>query len=116
MHRSLALVAALGAATFWFMSGHQPALSAATNTGVITGTVESAVGPEGGVWVIAETDDLETVFRKIVVTDDDGKFLLPDLPSAVYDVWVRGDGLADSDGTEHHQRAENSRSCHSSLL
>ena len=47
-------------------------------------------------WVIAETDDLDTRFRKIVVTDDDGRFLLPDLPAATYDVWVRGYGLADS--------------------
>ena len=96
MRSLLAFVAALSAATVWFSSGHQPALSAAPNTGVITGTVVSGTGPEAGVWVIAETDDLATVFRKIVVTDDDGKFVLPDLPSAEYDVWVRGYGLVDS--------------------
>ena len=44
------------------------------------GVVTSTQGPEAGVWVIAETDDLETVFRKIVVTDDDGKFLMPEMP------------------------------------
>ena len=73
------------------------ALQAADNDGVIRGTVTSADGPEAGVWVIAETDDLETVFRKIVVTDDDGRFVLPELPDATFDVWVRGYGLVDSE-------------------
>ena len=65
----------------------------------IRGVVQSASGPEAGVWVIAETNDLETGFRKIVVTDDDGRFLVPDLPAAGYEVWVRGYGLVDSDKT-----------------
>jgi hypothetical protein len=70
---------------------------AADNTGVMTGTVTSTKGPEAGVWVIAETDELQTKFRKIVVTNDQGKFLLPELPKAAnYKVWVRGYGLADS--------------------
>src|SRR4029453_17678946 len=52
---------------------------------------------EAGVWVIAETDGLPTHFSRIVVTDDNGQFLIPDLPaSASYDVWVRGYGLRDS--------------------
>ena len=63
----------------------------------IAGVVRSAGGGEAGVWVIAETDDLETTFRKIVVTGDDGRFLVPDLPDADYEVWVRGYGLVDSD-------------------
>ena len=63
----------------------------------IGGVVRSAAGGEAGVWVIAETDDLETTFRKIVVTGDDGRFLVPDLPDADYAVWVRGYGLVDSD-------------------
>jgi hypothetical protein len=62
----------------------------------IGGVVTSAKGPEAGVWVIAETDDLETHFIKIVVTDDQGRYVLPDLPKAKYKVWVRGYGLTDS--------------------
>jgi hypothetical protein len=60
------------------------------------GVVASAKGPEPGVWVIAETTSLPTKFAKIVVTDDQGRYLLPDLPKADYEVWVRGYGLVDS--------------------
>ena len=66
------------------------------NPDTITGVVTSGAGPEAGVWVIAETRDLPTMFRKIVVTDDEGRFLLPELPQASYAVWVRGYGLVDS--------------------
>jgi hypothetical protein len=62
----------------------------------IGGVVTSANGPEAGVWVIAETKDLGTKFRKIVITNDGGQYLLPDLPKANYKVWVRGYGLVDS--------------------
>ena len=62
----------------------------------IGGVVTSANGPEAGVWVIAETNDLDTRFAKTVVTDDEGRYLVPDLPDATYDVWVRGYGLVDS--------------------
>jgi hypothetical protein len=62
----------------------------------IGGVVTSSNGPEGGVWVIAETTDLPTKFARIVVTDDQGRYLIPDLPSANYSVWVRGYGLVDS--------------------
>ena len=71
-------------------------LAQSPDEGDIGGVVQSAAGPEAGVWVIAETDDLDTRLRKIVVTDDDGRFLLPDLPAASYQVWVRGYGLVDS--------------------
>src|SRR5580692_11699117 len=62
----------------------------------IGGTVTSSRGPEAGVWVIAETHDFQTRFAKIVVTDEAGRYLIPDLPAAKYSVWVRGYGLADS--------------------
>ena len=62
----------------------------------IGGVVASTKGPEAGVWVIAETTDLPTRFVKIVVTDDQGRYLVPDLPKANYSVWVRGYGLVDS--------------------
>ncbi|MEZ5997534.1 MAG: hypothetical protein R3B98_02435 [Hyphomonas sp.] len=58
--------------------------------------------PEAGVWVIAETEGLATPYRKIVVTDDEGRFVVPQLPDADYDVWVRGYGLADSAKTAAH--------------
>src|SRR5437868_13743307 len=60
------------------------------------GVVTGPNGPEAGVWVIAETTDLPTKFAKIVVTDDQGRYVLPDLPKANYNVWVRGYGLVDS--------------------
>jgi hypothetical protein len=61
----------------------------------IGGVVTSSTGPEAGVWVIAETNDLPTKYRKIVVTDDQGRYVIPDLPKAEYKVWVRGYGLVD---------------------
>src|SRR6202049_3022869 len=65
----------------------------------IGGTVVNSSGgnAEGAVWVIAETKSLPVPFRKIVVTDDQGRFLVPDLPDGSYELWVRGYGLKDSD-------------------
>jgi len=82
-----AMLAAFGAS-----AGAQVALDADDIGGVVT----SANGPEAGVWVIAETDDLDTFYAKIVVTDEDGRYVVPDLPDADYELWVRGYGLADS--------------------
>ena len=62
----------------------------------IGGVVTGANGPEAGVWVIAETTDLPTRYIKSVVTDDQGRYVIPDLPTANYEVWVRGYGLVDS--------------------
>ncbi|HYR91275.1 MAG TPA: carboxypeptidase-like regulatory domain-containing protein [Terriglobia bacterium] len=62
----------------------------------IGGVVTSPGGAEGGVWIIAETTDLPTKFSRIVVTDDRGRYVVPDLPKATYNVWVRGYGLVDS--------------------
>ncbi|HXH06732.1 MAG TPA: carboxypeptidase-like regulatory domain-containing protein [Vicinamibacterales bacterium] len=69
-----------------------PAIDPDDLGGVVTGPK----GPEAGVWVIAETTDLPTKFAKIAVTDDRGRYVLPDLPKATYQVWVRGYGLVDS--------------------
>lgn len=62
----------------------------------IAGVVSSRDGPEAGVWVIAESKDMGTRFAKIVVTDDQGRYVIPDLPKAKYRLWVRGYGLVDS--------------------
>ena len=62
----------------------------------IGGVVTSPNGPEAGVWVIAETRDLPTRFARMVVTDDQGRYVVPDLPRAKYTVWVRGYGLINS--------------------
>jgi hypothetical protein len=71
-----------------------PAIVAAEND--IAGVVTGPNGPEAGVWVIAETTELPTKFVKIVVTDDRGRYVIPELPKANYSVWVRGYGLVDS--------------------
>ena len=90
-------VAALIAACA-MQSGDEPGRRAAVQIDAddIGGVVASAKGPEAGVWVIAETTELPTRFSRSVVTDDQGRYVLPDLPKANYSVWVRGYGLVDS--------------------
>src|SRR5687767_4151432 len=73
-------------------SGDAPRIDNDDIGGVVTGPR----GPEAGVWVIAETTDLPTKMAKVVVTDDRGRYVVPDLPKANYNVWVRGYGLVDS--------------------
>src|SRR5712691_2192471 len=73
-----------------------PAIDADDIGGVVTGPN----GPEAGVWVIAETKDLPTRYSKAVVTDDQGRYVIPDLPKANYQIWVRGYGLVDSPKVE----------------
>ena len=98
--KALFAVATVAAsALLWAASAHgaQPAQGAPRiDRDDIAGVVTGARGPEAGVWVIAETSDLPTKFAKIVVTDDRGRYLLPDLPPASYSIWVRGYGLVDS--------------------
>jgi hypothetical protein len=77
-------------------AGVQPRIA----TDEIGGIVRSPRGAEAGVWVIAETHDFQTRFAKIVVTDEAGRYLIPELPRAKYSVWVRGYGLADSAGVD----------------
>jgi hypothetical protein len=88
---AIAAFVALGAAA-------PPSASSAPAFGPddIAGVVTGPRGPEAGVWVIAETNDLPTKFVRIVVTDDQGRYLIPDLPKATYSIWVRGYGLVDS--------------------
>src|SRR6185369_896469 len=81
-------------------AGQQAAGAPAIDADDIGGVVTGAQGPEAGVWVIAETRSLPTRLIKSVVTDDRGRYLLPDLPKAEYDVWVRGYGLVDSPKTK----------------
>jgi hypothetical protein len=63
----------------------------------LSGVVQGPNGPEAGVWVIAETKDLPTKFAKVVVTDDKGRYVIPEMPAGQYQVWVRGYGLVDSE-------------------
>jgi hypothetical protein len=86
------LCASATTATAQPAAGTQVRIDADDIGGVVTG----AKGPEAGVWVIAETRDLPTKYVKIVVTDDSGRYVLPDLPKGNYDIWVRGYGLVDS--------------------
>jgi hypothetical protein len=76
--------------------GAQGGPSVKINADDIGGVITSSNGPEGGVWVIAEIADLPTRYIKEVVTDDQGRFLIPGLPKAKYTVWARGYGLVDS--------------------
>ncbi len=82
-----------------FLTGSALAASApvAIDADDIGGVVTGAKGPEAGVWVIAETFDLPTKFSRVVATDDQGRYVIPDLPKGNYEVWVRGYGLVDSE-------------------
>src|SRR5512139_3237486 len=96
------LFSAVLATSGWFLAGAVQAQAPARATAVaidpddIGGVVSGPRAPEAGVWVIAETTDLATKLVKIVVTDDQGRYVLPDLPTASYRIWVRGYGLVDS--------------------
>ncbi len=97
--RCLAVAIALVLATALALAlshTQQPAGTVAIDADDIGGVVTGAKGPEAGVWVIAETRDLPVRYIKSVVTDDRGRFVVPDLPAATYTVWARGYGLVDS--------------------
>jgi hypothetical protein len=101
----LAVLVAVVCLVTWSARGQQNGAPRAAASGYqvdansIGGTVANSSGgkPEAGVWVIAETKSLPVPFRKIVVTDDQGRFLVPDLPYGAYELWVRGYGLKDSE-------------------
>ena len=94
------IVATTCALLAWFnppASARQaPSAAVAIDADDIGGVVTGPKGPEAGVWVIAETTELPTKFNRTVVTDDRGRYVIPDLPKAHYNVWVRGYGLVDS--------------------
>src|SRR5258705_89235 len=105
MHRInrflLVTAAAIGCAALLWTPAPGPAqaqapAAVAIDNDDIGGVVRGPGGPEAGVWVIAETRDLPTRFTRSVVTDDQGRYVLPDLPKAKYKIWVRGYGLVDS--------------------
>src|SRR5437899_9378415 len=94
---SFTLAAAAGVLTLAAPSRAQQPAAVAIDNDDIGGVVAGPNGPEAGVWVIAETNELQTKFAKIVVTDDQGRYVIPDLPPNVnYAIWVRGYGLVDS--------------------
>ena len=94
------LVLMMGAAVWERRAGDVHAAQALdsvpTDPKSISGVVKNGSKPEAGVWVMAETHSLPTFFRRIVVTDEQGRFLVPDLPAGSYELWVRGYGLQDS--------------------
>jgi hypothetical protein len=95
MHSSkrfwLSTVAAIGFAALVAAPAQLTAQTAvAIDNDDIGGVVTGPSGPEAGVWVIAETKDLPTRYAKMVVTDDQGRYVVPDLPKGKYKVWVRG--------------------------
>src|SRR5262247_4773976 len=90
-------IAVLGAGSMMRLDAQQPGVGAVPiDADDIGGVVTGPSGPEAGVWVIAETMDLPTKFARIVVTEDQGRYVVPDLSKAKYKVWVRGYGLVDS--------------------
>ena len=91
-----ALAATVAFCLAWVVATVDRSTAATSPADYIEGTVKSSKGPEAGVWVVAETTDLPTKYAKIVVTDDQGRYVIPQLPAATYQVFVRGYGLVDS--------------------
>jgi hypothetical protein len=96
--RQASTVAAIGLATLsavFVAFGPEPLRAQQTAVAIDDNDIGGVVKnlnqePEAGVWVIAETTDLPTRYTKSVVTDDQGRYVIPDLPVANYQVWVRG--------------------------
>ena len=84
VRNAIALVAALALGSIVIVhagqAGRAGQAAVAVDADDIGGVVTGARGPEAGVWVIAETRTLPTRLIKIVVTDDQGRFVVPDLP------------------------------------
>src|ERR1700693_6084693 len=93
---AIVLAALLAVTLAGLLAGQSKSETVRVGNADLGGVVSGPNGPEAGVWVIAETTDLPTKFVKIVVTDDRGRYLVPELPKANYSVWVRSYGLVDS--------------------
>src|SRR6266487_6656942 len=93
----IALAVLLAAALAGLLAGQTKSETVRVGNADLGGVVSSPKGPEAGVWVIAETTELPTKFVRIVVTDEQGRYLIPDLPRANYQIFVRGYGLLDSE-------------------
>src|SRR5687767_6709267 len=93
---SASCLAAVLAGSLTWVQAQQPGAAIALDPDDIGGVVTGPKGPEGGVWVVAETTDTPTRFARIVVTDDQGRYVVPDLPRGTYQVFARGYGLVDS--------------------
>jgi hypothetical protein len=98
---ALGVLTAVGLAGGFTWTTHAQQRGAAAGTVAIDaddigGVVTGPKGPEAGVWVVAETTDTPTRFIRSVVTDDQGRYVVPDLPRGKYQVFVRGYGLVDS--------------------
>src|SRR6202045_2346394 len=93
---AIALASCLAGAFALVKAQQRPAADVAIGSSDLGGVVTSMNGPEAGAWVVAETADLPTKFAKMVVTDERGRYVIPELPKANYSVWSRGYGLVDS--------------------
>jgi hypothetical protein len=95
---ALGLAGLLAASSTWTHAQQRGAATGAVaiDADDIGGVVTGPKGPEAGVWVVAETTDTPTRFIRSVVTDDQGRYVVADLPKAKYQVFVRGYGLVDS--------------------
>jgi hypothetical protein len=90
------IVVLLTATPVWLWAQQSTEAAIQIDDNDLGGVVSGPQGPEAGVWVIAETTDLPTRFARIVVTDERGRYVIPDLPAANYSVWTRGYGLVDA--------------------
>src|SRR5437667_11741268 len=98
LHVQIAVIAGIALCLTGAGSGlkaqRAPASAVQVGSTELGGVVTSSKGPEAGVWVIAETTDLRTKSPKVVVTDDQGGYLIPKLPKGFYALRISGNGLA----------------------
>src|SRR5216117_2306160 len=98
---AIVLAALLAVALAGLLAGQNKSETVRVGNADLGGVVTSSNGPEAGVWVIAETTDLPTKLVKIVVTDDRGRYLVPELPKANYRVGSRLRAGGFAEGQSH---------------